>query len=587
MSREPIEWVEIDVDQCTLNYGSGACTASLGTTGQLKCFNTFKTCQDKDNYDLGSLTYTYCKPQVNLPTKVGVFPVLESVSTSSGMVNIAGADDKLNSLGKRESLTFRMTDFPYHDRYTDKYAQERVNGMAQSNGVGYDPAKRGTHFGKLRARWPYYAGRAARYCYGFIDGGVLTDVVKKHYIISNMTVDVVGNYAEFEAKDILHLADNDKALAPVASGGELLGDISAGMLALTLTPENIGATYPTSGRAIIGKEMVDYTRVGDNVTITQRGSANTTISPHSAGDSFQTVFTKTRSRVDDTIYDLLVNYAGVNPAFCPTDKWEAEITRWAPNLKLTVNVSKPTGVNKLIGELAVLGLSIWWDSESQEIGLKVNRPPDEDTIYEISDNRNIMQDGISIDDRDDERLTQAGFYSDIIDPTGSEKDGNNYARLRQLVDIDAQSANEFNDTKVRQIYTRWLGAGNDSLIRISGIRLINRFRWSPSWYTFKIRYDQDIRLTDVLRVNSRIHQDATGLNEDKLMQAIKLTIDKPKFKATVVAQTFQFDQRYGYITENARPTYAASTDAQRARGAYFCDNVTLKMSNGDPAYQFI
>lgn len=585
MSREPIEWVEIDVDQCTLSYGAGACPAVLGTDSAAKCFNTYKTCPVKDSYDLGSLTYTFSRPQSGLPTKLGVFPVLKSVSERSGMVNIAGTDDKLNSLGKRESMTFTMTDFPYHDRYTDKYADERVSGAAQSSGIGYNPQDRGTFFGKLRARWPYYAGRAARYCTGYIDNGVLSDVVKRHYIITDMDMDVMGNTATFEVKDILALADDDKAVAPVADNGELLSDISSVATTLTLTPESIGAEYPTSGRAIIGSELVDYTRSGDVVTLTSRGVRNTEVSAHSESDSFQTVFTRTNARVDRVVRDLLRDYAGISSSYIPFSDWTDEVDRWASSLLLTVDITKPTGVNKLVGELAVLGISIWWDSEAQEIGFKVNRPPDEDTIYEISDNRNIIT--IDIDDMDDDRLTQVGYYTDIIDATGSESDANNYARLRQIVDLDAQSDNEFGDTRIRQIYSRWLGDGNDSLIRILGKRLLNRFRWSPARYTFKIRADQDIKLTDIIRVNSRISQDETGLNLDKLMQAIMIKRDQPKHTMTVTAQTYQFDQRYGFIAENTRGDYTSSTAAQQSRGVYFADDTTLEMSNGDPAYQFI
>ena len=585
-NREPIEWVEIDFDQCQLTYGLGACDAVLGATGVRKCFNTYKTCQSKANYDLGSLTYTYAMPQSSLPTKVGVFPVLRSVSTRAGMVNIAGADDKLNSLGKRETLTVVMDDIPDHDRYTDKYAQERVTGVAQTDEGGYLPVERGTHFTKLRARNPYYAGRNARYCTGFIDGGVLTDVVKQHYVVSDMDIDINNNTCTFEFKDILHLADNDKALAPIASEGELLEDIEIDATELTLTPEGVGDLYyPSAGFAVIGTEIVNYTRSGDVVTLAERSARKTDASSHSAGDTFQTVFTKDKERIDYVLYDLLVNYAKVDASYCPVAKWDAEVSRWASSLQLTVDITKPTGVNKLIGELAVLGVSIWWDSELQEIGLKINRPPDEDTIYELSDDRNILS--ISIDDRDDDRLTQVGFYSVILDPTDSATDGNSYARIRQIVDVDAQSEFEFNDVKVRQIYTRWLGDGNTSLVRIIGKRLINRFRWSPAQYTMTVRQDQPIKLTDVVRVNSRISVDDTGKNENRLMQVVKIERTRAKFESKIVAQTYLFFQKYGFITENTRPVYTASTDTQRARGAYFCNNTTLKMSNGDPAFQLI
>lgn len=584
-NREPIEWVEIDVDQCTLTYGTGACTAALGVTGELKCFNTFKTCQDKLNYDLGSLTYTFAMSQSHLPTKVGVFPVLQSIRKSPSLVNIAGHNPDVVGVGKRETVSFTLSDFPYHDRYTDKYASERVTGVAQSSGIGYNPEDRGTFFGKMRSRFPYYAGRPARYCRGFIDNGVLVDVVKQHYIITDMDVDYNSQTAHIEAKDILWLADDKKAVAPIASDGKLISDISDTDTALTLQPTGVGDGYPTSGRAIIGSEIVDYTRVDDVITLVTRGVSNTEVSGHSLGDAFQEVFTADIERIDSVISRLLVDYAGVPSSYIPTTKWSDEVTRWASSLYVSVDISKPVGVNKLLGELAVLGMSIWWDSELQEIGLKINRPPDEDTVYEVSDNRNIR--AVELVDNDDDRLTQVGIYTDIDNPTKSITDGSNYNKALWLIDIDAQTPFEFNDTSIRQIYSRWLGVGDDNLVRIIAKRLLNRFRWSPTTYTFRIKADQDIRLTDVISMDSRIAQDDTGLNELQLMQVISIKRTQGGEELEVIAQSYQFDQNYGYIVENTRPVYTASTDAQKARGAYFADDVTLEMSDGSPPYQFI
>jgi hypothetical protein len=44
-------FVEIELPVCTLTYGESPCTAALGVTGDKKCFNTRKTCQDIANYD--------------------------------------------------------------------------------------------------------------------------------------------------------------------------------------------------------------------------------------------------------------------------------------------------------------------------------------------------------------------------------------------------------------------------------------------------------------------------------------------------------------------------------------------------------
>ncbi len=49
--REPLQIVELIQPRCGLTYGSAPCTAAVGTTGDRKCFNTRKTCQDAANYN--------------------------------------------------------------------------------------------------------------------------------------------------------------------------------------------------------------------------------------------------------------------------------------------------------------------------------------------------------------------------------------------------------------------------------------------------------------------------------------------------------------------------------------------------------
>lgn len=584
-NREPIVWVEIDVDQCTLTYGNSPCTAVLGTTGEIKCFNTFKTCQDKDNYDLGSLTYKFYMPQSNLPKEAGAFPCLQSVSESSGEVNIAGTNPDVKGLGRREKITFTCKDFAYGDQYTDKYASERKSGAAQFSGVGYDPASRGTFFGKLRARWPYYAGRACRVNEAYFDGGVLSEIVTRHYILTDMEFDIQGETASFEAKDILTLLDDKNAVCPAVNNGELSADLTDGGTSFTLLPTGIGdEEYETSGRIIIGSEIMSFTRSGDVMTITERGLSGTEVSSHSEGDSVQQTFRVDDRRIEKVIRDIIRDFGNVPSGFIPFSEWTAEADRWAPSLNLTAEITKPTGVNKLITEIVQLGVSVWWNRQEQEVGFKVNRPPDEDTVFDFNDQANIRS--IEIDDRDDKRLTDIYFYSDIKSPIERPDDGDSYKRARGIVDADARSANEFNDSKIRQVYIRWLGAGNDSLIRIIGKRLLNRFRWSPSFYTFRVTYDPDLELTDVIRVNSRIHQDETGENQNKLMQAVSIRYDKPKHEMVVTAQTYQFDQKYAKIAPNSTPVYTSASDSEKLNYAFFADDVTGKLSDGSDPYVF-
>ena len=173
--REAFSWISVDVDGCSLTFGTGACTAALGVDGVTrKCFNTFNTCRKPTDYSHMPVyrTMRYCQPRSNMPKGATFFPLLVGdPSEHSATVNIAGSDGDLSAFGRRATISARFIDAPDHDRYFDKYQAERVSGAAQLDGIGYPPVERGTHFAKLKSRWPFYAGRPMRRHDGYIVNG--------------------------------------------------------------------------------------------------------------------------------------------------------------------------------------------------------------------------------------------------------------------------------------------------------------------------------------------------------------------------------------------------------------------------------
>lgn len=585
--REPVEWIEIDYDFCPLTFGVGPCNAALGGAVKYKCFNTTETCSDRAALlaaGLGVLTLRFIEPRANLPKGATWFPCLESVTGSSSTVNIAGANPDLAPLGKRATVTAKGWDFPYHDRLTDKYQAQRISGAAQLDGVGYRPEDHGTFFTRLRARWPFYAGRAMRRCTGYLDGGVLTTDTVRHFIITDMAID--GQGWTIEGKDVLDLADDKRVQAPKAVNGVLAADIDTVAMALTLSPAGIGnLQYPTSGFACIGSELVQFTRSGDAVTIVARGVSGTTIATHSARDSFQISFSPRREKLVPVIHALLVNHAGIDPAFIDLTAWNAEANRWAPTLRLTADICKPEGVAKLIGELAILGVSIWWDEVAQKIGLKMNRPPDTDTVKALSDRNNLIE--IEIEDRDEDRITTVQFFSVMLDPTKSPTDGNSYARQRYIVDAGAVSAQEFGDSRVKQIHCRWLDHGDDAAVAVMGRRFLQTFVRAPQRIRMLVDAADDMALTDVGTLDTREVRSPTGHSAVQFIQIAGREEKVAGHRVQLTGQAYSFGRkRFGYITENTRPDYGASSDAQRARGFYISDN-SGKMSDGTDGYRMI
>lgn len=590
MSAEPVSWIEVDVDGCSRTFGVAPCTASLSAAVPRKCYNTFGTCRDKVNFARVAAfrTLRFCEPRGNMPKGATYFPALTSISEQSSTVNIAGSDDDLSALGRRATVRVGLVDFPYHDRLTDPYQAERVSGAAQIDEGGYDPGQRGTFFAKLKRRWPHYAGRPLRVVNAKIVGGVLTELVTRHYVITDMNGPDDEGRVTFEASDVLDLAKNEKAVAPKASNGALSADIGAGLPAsFTLQPAGVGdSEYPASGRALIGSEIVSYTRVGDVVTLTARGVAKSLAATHSARDTFQQVLHVNLSRIDVLIRTLLVDYAGINPAFVPTAKWTAEVDRWLPDLLLETHIVKPTGVATLIGELSILGVSVWWDSALQEIGLKANRPPAEDTVYDLTNDANIK--AISVEDRDDKRLTQIHFSSVMADPTKSNTAKENYDRLFVTPDLTSERPEAFGGARIREVLCRWLNQGANDLIRTLSQRLLARFKTAPQHFTILLdAKDTPIGLTEVLRVRSRSAQDETGKPETRLLQVIERSEPRPGHEIRIVAQAYQFDLRFALIGPDTLPVYTAATEDQKRTYGFIGADTEPAFADGSDYYRIV
>jgi len=613
-NREPIQYIEIDVDYCSRTYGSAPCTAALGTTGDYKCFNTYFTCQDKTHFNKTTKTLRFVNNRANLPKTLFAYPALVEggVSATTSTVNIAGSDSTLGSFGRRATITVRLQDFVDNDINFDKYWQERISGAAQVGGVGYNPTDYGLFFTRLRSRWPYYAGRALRVIDDYVDNtaagslfsedtdGITTEsglligiadgdveAITRHFIITDIKADGNGNIT-IEGKDVLALADDSKSLCPKISRGKILEDITTttDLQTFALTPAGIGAEYPTSGWATIGSEVVSFTRSSDTITLTGRGLEGTVASTHSVNDTFQVAYKVTEERIDGLVTDLMVNYGNIPSSYIPTATWATEIDTWCSSLKLNTIITKPTGVSQLIGELADIGISVWWDDVDQKIGLLANHPVLTSQITYVDENNNLKS--ISVTDNDEDRLTQVHYYVKQTDPTKDYKDKTNYDQVIAVVDTDAEATNAFGSPIVREVFCRWLNTGAENIVQVLAKRLLKRFNLAPKTYVMVLdAKDRDISLTDVLSVQSRADTDVRGFSSYNLTQVTKKTESKSGHEITVTAQAFQYDGRFGYVTANTYPEYDSATPTQIANGAFMVDEGTLLFSDGTGPYVLI
>lgn len=584
--RKPLQIVEIDVDYCTRTYGSGLCSAALGVTGQAKCFNTFKTCQDTDNFNKTALTLRFAMNQDGLPVGQTIFPALQSVSTNPTRINIAGVDDDTGALGRRERVTVRLQDFAYHDGLTDKYQSERVSGAAQA-GDGYNPQDRGTFFGKLRSRNPFYFGRALRVLNGFV-GDELSAMRTQHYIIDEMSGPDVSGAVTFVAKDVLSIADNDKALCPAPSNGKLDRDIEDEDDAIfRITPSAAADAYPSSGKASIGDEIVEFTRTGTLITLTARGENGTDRQSHNELDTFQLAYRTNNALVSEVVSELLTDYAGIDPSYIDQATWDSEVARWLPGLRLRTVIPKPTGVLKLLAELAVHGVSIWWDGVNQKIRFRLNRLVDvTDDVAQISDASNVLEGSVKVVDKPDLRVSQVVFYYDLINFAGAIENPENYRKAEAVVDLEAEGPLEYDQSQYRTFYSRWIDTGSDAAIKDIATRTLLRYRGIPANVTFDLDIKDvgSVDLGDILDLQTRVLQDETGAATPTEMQVMQFEETVPGHRVRVMAQTFAFRGRYGFVTENSRGTYLTATEDQKRLGTYIAPDAD-GFADATQAYQ--
>lgn len=582
IGREPITLVEIDQDFCALTYGVAPCQAVLGVTGDQKCFNTLASCQDEDNFDPESLTLRFCVAMENtgLPKTLTVIPSLLSVTTVPTQINIAGSDRDASPLGQRAKITATFVDHPYHDRLVDPYW----------DGRDYNAMERGSFWSKWIARNPYHQGRAMRVLEGYV-GQTLDQMRVRHYVIERIDGPTDGKI-KIVAKDPLKLLDNTRVRAPTPNLGVLDAPITDSDMALTLSPAGIGnSQYPASGIARIGGELVSYTRLADAVTLTARGLRGAVAATHAAGDVFQEVLVISSQRVDSVLEDLMVDYGGIDPDFIPTADWDAEADLWCNGFNLSTWITEPTGVEALVAEILLqTGVFIWWDDEDQEIKFRATRPfyplTDEPAIN-VNQSAHIVADSVTIEFKPDERITQIWIYYEQINPTAGSDDPANFARRRVLVDDEAESAVQYNDSRIKTVFARFFDDSNDAATSVVATRILERYRETPRLIKFATdAKDNNIRAGKVVSLTHRALVDVTGAMAPTLVQITSREEVEVGHRFNFESRPYISRTRYGFIMENSANDYDTATDEEKETGGYIAVDAA-GFDNDDLPYRIL
>jgi len=521
---ERITLVEIDLDRCSNTYGSSPCTASIPTTGEIKCFNCYATCQDKPNYTQETVTARYSTASAQLSATFEAIPNIEKVNIRPAKLELG------ESIGVRASINidFKDSRFPDTGPEGDRYLSDR----------DYDPFQRGTYWGKFRARWPFVQGSNIRLIRGNSTQSI-EQMETRHFIIEKVAGPNSSGGFVIQCKDALQLADGKQSQAPLLSNGSSLNALNAVETSITLDPVGIGSEYPSSGIAQIGgEEVVSFSRSGDILTIV-RGQYNTQGVEHDAGARVQVCIEYTQKTVSFILNDLLLNYASVPSEFIPLADWTTEDNNYIAR-NYSALIAEPTEVKKLINELLEQTAStIWWDDVAKLLKFRVLREVATDAA--LYDDSQIIAGSFSAKDQPDKRVSQVWTYYGQINPLEKLDETKNYAATLAVVSTESET-NFGGVPSIKRIFSRWIpDTGSDAADRLNRL-ILSRYSTPPRLISYNIQRGANVtpELGGGYRAKSWTIQDETGLPVEMPIQTIQVKSNDTGF--SVLAEEVLYNQ---------------------------------------------
>jgi hypothetical protein len=531
----PLVYLGNAFDSFETNLGTGGGFSLNGSldggsfaSGTIKCFNTLVTCQDAANYDEIFQTIRFAMPASYLPKEIDCLPCVTDVSFDPAIVSLG--DD----LGQRASLTVKFRDIRHPDTGLgfDKYVGERP----------YNPFDLGSFWGKFRARQPYLQGKSIRVIRGTF-GQALEAMETRHYTIESTDGPSYDGVFTIKANDVLKLADGDRAQIPAVNTGTLNAAIDNDDLAITLKPSGIGdAEYPSGSNHLrIGGEIVHMSsRTGDVITLDERASFATPAEDHDEDDVVQVVKFYNAEDPANIIYDMLVEYADVDPALINIDDWLNETNTFL-GLVFSGVLAEPMSVNKAVSEIIdIAGLAIWFDDRSQMIRLQVLRQISTDADTFTEDER--IRDTFKVKEQPDKRLTQIWTYFNQINPLLPLERFDNFRSLAVRRDDEAEAA--YGVPAILKRATRWINAGGLTVAdRANEVRL-GRFINAPRQFSFDLfrKYDpnQDPQIGVGYKLTARNLQQPTGDLDEVPIQITRINALSDRYEVEAEEMRFTY-----------------------------------------------
>jgi hypothetical protein len=350
-----------------------------------------------------------------------------------------------------------------------------------------------------------------------------------------------------------------------------------------------GVQYSGATHVRIGKEVIALSGVvGDRLqwaSGTSRGAFGSTPDEHDADSAVQRCAVW-QDAPPSALMSGMLQLAGVSPESINVvrlDEIEATWLREAAHI--TACLTAPGKVTDHIKELSAdLGLMLWWDPVAALVQSQINLPNRPGDVPLITDDL-IVENSLAIERLDAERLTQVAQFYGPADPTQDAREPRGYLRGEVRVDLDAQSANEYRDSRPEVRYSRWLSAPNEVYVRAAVTRRLNALRDAPVRLSFAVDPRNVPVLGELVDIRSRDMQGADGEPVTVRTRVVKLNERDGQVEVTALSTPFG-NRRWGFIAPGGQPDYAGASATQK-QYAYISAAGGTNFADGGAAYRII
>jgi hypothetical protein len=337
----------------------------------------------------------------------------------------------------------------------------------------------------------------------------------------------------------------------------------------------------------IGGEIIRYTALTGDVLswpdATYREQFGSVRDDHSAGESVQLCRAFIDQSIADVISDLFTE-AGVDVGYLSADLASECATWYGSTFNITACISSPEKVSGLVSEiLTQIDAVMWWSPQVQKVEFKAIMPSLEIPVT-LDDESGIVQGSMEVKSLDTLRITQAALCYDMADATESRDQARNYLRTDVVVNIDAQSANEYGDKRPLVVKSRWFGSANSIAMLGVATRKVNRRYDAPKLFSFKIDHkDYTKPIGSIIAVQSHKHVDVDG--KPKAESCFITSVNDKSTHVDMQARSMNFSKLYAFIAPAGYPDFGSASETQKMY-AFIAGSGGL-MSDGSEPYRII